>query len=278
VSKGDGNETALKKIIDKQCVAKSVEDRNGKVRTSLYASDYGQCARRVFCQFFPEKYPQEEISPRTIRVFQTGDKFHELLGEYLKRESGLEFQDEREIPRDALDVHGRCDGLAMIDGRMVVVEFKSINKASMYDAKDEHIGQLTWYMAMWNKLRCELREDFGIGPEEDVSAGLQGEVGRSGRRYEDLSLEEQKALRSNAEPVGELIYISKQSQELFHFSVDWDAQRVKKVRDWFEMVKWHVDHRVVPNVRYQKDRWPCSWGKTEKTYGKCPFYRICYGE
>ena len=275
---GIGNETVLKKIIDKQCIEKNTADRNGKVRESLYASDVFQCPRKIFFQFFPDKYVSEEFDPRTIRIFQNGDSVHERLSQYLHREKAIRFIEESDIPRDELEVHGRCDGLALIDGRLTVIEFKSINKTSVTEPKEEHMGQITWYMAMWNRLRLELREDFNIQEETIVTEELlKGELGISGRYYEDLEPYEQLCLLSSSEPVGELIYESKQNQALFNFSVEWNTDRIAKVRAWFEMVKWHVDREIVPLVRYPKDKFPCRWGFNQ-TAGQCAFYKQCHDE
>jgi len=274
-------ETKLKKIIDKQTIAvqkEKEEKRNGKER-SLYASDYGQCQRKVFYQFFPEKYPVPELNARVLRIFHNGDAVHERLGEYLRREKEIGFRDEIDIPRDELEVHGRCDGLCTVDGRATVVEFKSINRDVVSEPKEEHIGQTTWYMSMWRDLRKNLREDFGFGEFDEVEEDdLEGVESASGRFIEDLDDSEKILLFSKGEIVGEIIYESKSTNETFHFSVDWDDDRAKKVRLWFEQLDWHVKNEDVPKVKYEKGRFPCSWGRSRVKAGRCPFYDVCWGK
>jgi hypothetical protein len=268
-------ETKLKRIIDRQTLSLQEErnsERIGKVR-SLYASDYGQCMKKSFFSFFPEKYVVGELDARVVRIFQNGDAVHERLANYLRREAELQFRDEVDVPRDGLDVHGRCDGICLLDGRVVVVEFKSINREAVQEAKEEHIGQVSWYMAMWSRLRDDLKEDFGFSHEESVcEKDVVGVESASGRTYELLEDVEKMLLFSSGDIVGEIIYESKVNNETFHFPVDWDADRMRKVRLWFEQLKWHVEHEEVPKVPYERSRFPCQWKG-----GKCQYFETCWG-
>ena len=162
-----GIATPLKKIIDAKSVEKNNEKR--KVRSSLYASDYGSCQRKVFFQMFPEDFPSEgEIDARVARVFANGNAVHERLGVYLRMEPSLRFVDEVDVPRCELDIHGRCDGIVDQNDQMVIVEFKSINKLDVQEPKVEHVGQVTLYMHQFTMLRSKLREEFGVGEIFDV--------------------------------------------------------------------------------------------------------------
>lgn len=272
--------TKLKKVIDKQSIAWNdarVAERGDKKR-SLYASDYGQCMRKTWYQFFPEDYPTGDFDPRTLRIFHNGEDVHERLSSYLRNEVDIDFSDEIDIPRDNLNVHGRCDGICTVDERAVVVEFKSINRKTVYEAKEENVGQLMWYMTMWRMLRDDLRADFGFAPEALlVEKELNGKVGNSGRKIEDLSKEEKWILFTQGDVQGELIYESKQTQEVYHFSFEYDVEKVEKVRLWFQQVDWHVAHKKMPAVRYDKGKFPCSWGKNN-SQGKCQFYEVCHGK
>jgi hypothetical protein len=63
-----GNKTPLKEIIDAQSIKwndERVAARAGKAR-SLYASDYGQCMRKVWYAFFPDDYPVPELDARPV--------------------------------------------------------------------------------------------------------------------------------------------------------------------------------------------------------------------
>jgi hypothetical protein len=267
-------ESKLKMYIDEQTVAASEE--NKKVRSSLYASDYGQCQRKVWYQFFPKEYPEEKPSPRVLRIFANGNDVHTRLGSYLKRIPELDFHDEVNVPRDELDVHGRCDGICTVDGAALVVEFKSINAKDVYEPKDEHIGQLTWYMQMFRNLKMQLLEDFGFKEGDVGEADLQGVTALSGRTLDDLDHVERWLLLSQGEIRGEIIYESKQSNETHHFPLDYDSTRAHKVRLWFEQVHYFVQKKERPDVKYDKGKYPCQWGYGAAA-GKCSFYKYCWG-
>lgn len=276
----DYNETSLKRIIDEQSIAWNEERlaaRGPKSRT-LYASDYGACMLKIWRQFFPEEFPTGELDSRTMRIFHNGEDVHRRLSGYLGKASGIWFKEEVDVPRDGLEVHGRCDGICTVDERAVVVEFKSINQRSVQQPKEEHVGQLTWYMAMWRKARKELKEDFGFAEDAFVvESECEGIESASGRSIADLSEVERWLLLTQGEIVGEIVYESKQTNETHHFLVEWDARRYERVRLWFEQLKWHVENKIAPSVRYERSRYPCSWGMGGSV-GRCPYYEQCWGD
>lgn len=255
-------------LIDVGAVQKSVERQleRGERSRSLYASDYGQCQRKVWFQFFPEVYVAEETDARTLRIFHNGDAVHERLGDYIKR-SGVVFLEEQDVPRDALQVHGRCDGMAIVHGRFCVVEFKSINAVSVADAKPEHQGQVMWYMHMWEELRVSLRAEAGIieGLSLDIEAVEALSLGR------ELSVIEKMLLCSVGPVCGEVVYESKQTQEIFSFIYELNEELIGKVRRWFEQVAGDVARKHMPEVRYSRGSYPCRWSS-----GACPFYDVCW--
>jgi hypothetical protein len=266
--------TALKNIIDRQSVAANQEKK--KVRSSMYASDVGACMRKVWFDFFPEKYgTDKEIEPRLARIFENGNAVHERLGGYLKREESIDFRDELNVPRNELDVHGRCDGICTVGGVGIVVEFKSINKEEMDGPKEEHVDQLTWYLGMFGTLRDELFEDFGF--EKDsvlVEEDFIGQQSASGRTLDTLTPTEKWLLLTQGLK-GELIYESKRTNETYHYSVDFDPARFRKVGLFFEQLKWHVDIVLLPNVKYRPSAFPCAWGKPG-TGSRCAYFDLCY--
>lgn len=265
-------DSKLKMIMDEQTVA--IASENPKVRSSMYASDYGQCMKKVWFQFFPDDYPQEPLDPRVLRIFANGNDVHERLGSYLKRVPELDFHDEINVPRDDLDIHGRCDGICTVDGAAMVVEFKSINAKVVYEAKDEHIGQLTHYMQMFRDLKFKLLEDFGFKTDNVSEADVQGVVSLSGRTIEELDHVERWLLFSQGELRGEIIYESKQTNETVHFPLDYDSDRAAKVRLWFEQLHYHVQNKVCPAVKYDRKKFPCSWGDTAAQ--RCAYYKECW--
>lgn len=268
---GSMNHTFLKDVIDRQSVLKNQEKK--KVRGSLYASDFGQCQRKVFFQFFPEKYkPDSEIDARTARIFDNGNAVHERLGDYLKREESLDFRDELDVPRDELDIHGRCDGICTVNDQAIVVEFKSINKDFVEEPNYEHVGQLTLYMGMMRKLRQDLYDDFGLSDPVDMEDLKTPSA--SGRILDTLTPLERWLLLTQGEIKGEIIYESKPTNEVYCFPLEWSEDKFKSIHLWFEQVKWHVDNNQVPNVKNYASKYPCSYGR----HSRCPYYSICWGD
>lgn len=271
------SESPFKIILDEQSVAWNEERQRervaaGKTERSLYASDVFQCSRKVWFQFFPDRYPTEGFDPRVLRIFHNGESVHERLSEYFAK-SDVVFLEEEDVPRDVLGVHGRCDGVALLQGRFFVLEFKSINRRTVYQAKEEHVGQLMWYMYMWECERVRLREEFGV--PEGMSYGEEDLCVMSGdeRGWSDLSMVERMLLLSEGEVRGEVIYESKQTQSLFHFPFELDMVLVEKVKKWFEDVQYHVDMERMPHVRYDKNKFPCRWRG-----GQCAYWEVCHGD
>lgn len=249
--------TKLKEVIDKQSIQWNEDrraQRGDKPRT-LYASDYGQCMRKVWYQFFPDKHPIRDFSPRTLRIFHNGESVHERLSGYLRKEKELNFIEEIDVPRDELDVHGRCDGICTIDNQPTVVEFKSINRASVLKPKDEHVGQLLWYIMMWKAERERLEQHKEqLFPMNDKLVNW---------------------ILSGKEIVGELIYESKQTNETHHFPITYKEKQAKIVRLWFETLNNRVKNRTVPDVQYNGKKFPCKWGRNQNAV-KCPYYDLCW--
>jgi hypothetical protein len=248
-----GYDSPFKEVIDEQSIEWNEERRRerGDKPRSKYASDYGQCMLKTWMQFFPEKYPTQDFDARTIRIFHNGEDVHVRLSNYFHK-SNVVFLEEVDIPRDHLNVHGRCDGLAMHSDVFYVLEFKSINRMSLTSAKEEHEGQLTWYMHMFDLLRTDLHEEFDLLPELAYSEEeLKDAVSVKGRKFKDLELVE-KMLLISAAIKGEVIYECKPNQMVYHFPLELEASRVKKVRAWFEQLQWHLDTKRPPTVKYVK--------------------------
>ena len=190
------------------------------------------------------------FDPRMLRIFHNGENVHERLSQYFHN-SNVTFLEEEEIPRDILDVHGRCDGIAMHEGTFVVVEFKSINARKVYKAKEEHEGQIMWYMHMWETHRQKLLD---------------------GKKW-DLSPVEKLLLSSKGSVKGEIIMESKQTQELFTFPMTLDTELIAKIRKWFIELQAHVDEKRIPPIIYNEKKFPCQW-----TGGRCAYWEKCHGD
>jgi len=268
-------ESKFKIIIDEQSLAWNKErqlERGDKKRT-LYASDYGQCMRKIFFSHFPDEFDQGEFDPRTLRIFHNGEDVHRRLQDYLTK-ANIAFLEEVDVPRDELNVHGRCDGLAMMHNKFHVLEFKSINSDYVQGPKDEHEGQISWYMHMFELMRQDLREEFSMPDGMSLTQEqLKDTVSSLRRKFDELTVVEKMLLLSESEVQGELIYEAKGTQQIFAFPVQLDAGRFEKIRNWFKEMQQFVDKKERPEVRYDKRKYPCQWKN-----GSCQFFKECYGE
>src|SRR3989338_2248269 len=111
----------LKEHIDSYYQKKNVErDRKG-----FYATDAGQCPRRIYFSF--KKYPKKDIEPRILRIMHNGDFVHNRLGEALKEQGVIKEENiEVAIPENDL-IRGRVDAIVEINNEKIIVDFKSIN-------------------------------------------------------------------------------------------------------------------------------------------------------
>ena len=269
----NGYDSPFKNMIEEQSTAWNDERQKtrGDRPRSKYASDYGQCMLKTWMNFFPKEYPIAPFDPRTLRIFHNGEDVHVRLSNYFHK-SDVVFIEEVDIPRDHLDVHGRCDGLAMKNDIFYVIEFKSINRISLTSAKEEHEGQLTWYMHMFDNLRKDLHEEFDLHLELAYTEDqLKDSTSVKGRKFKDLELVE-KMLLVSAAIKGEVIYECKPNQKVYHFPLDLEPGRIEKVRNWFEQLQWHIDTKRPPIVKYSAKSFPCSWRG-----GSCNYYEVCHG-
>lgn len=269
----------LKDIIDKQSLL--FNKREKKTRTAMYASDFGQCHRKIWCQFFPEKYPvEDEVDAKTSRIFANGNDVHVRLSKYFAAEPDLKFKEEVVIPRDELNVHGRCDGImrSPADDRFQVLEFKSINAREVSQPKEEHQGQITHYLAMFEELRLALREEFeipdGYYPSEDELMHMRSQ---KGRLFVELEEVEQRLLLSQGQVKGALIYEAKHGQAVSVFDVPLDFDKAQAVKQWFITLKQHIDEQRCPSVHYDPYAYPCQWGSGAGA-SRCAYWEMCHGK
>ena len=138
----------LKEHIDSYYKKRNVE----KDRKGFYATDSGQCPRRIYFSF--KKYPKLEVEPRILRVFHNGDFVHTRLGGALVEEGVIKSEKDIEVPIPENDlIRGRADAIVEINGEKVVVDFKSVNgvKFRTLEAPEiEHVKQVMIYMHFFN--------------------------------------------------------------------------------------------------------------------------------
>ncbi len=121
-----------------------LERRKDRDRTYFYITEAGRCPRSIWYNF--KKFPRKEMDARVMRVFENGDYTHMRIMSSLFSVGAVK---AIEVSLEEDIVHGRCDGIVVIDNKPYVLELKSINSfgfKKLEAPKPEHIKQLMLYL------------------------------------------------------------------------------------------------------------------------------------
>ena len=150
-------QTGIRPYIDKLMVEKGKEIRDYGSYWS--ASNAGYCMRKVI--FDRLKVPHTTEDPRKQRVFESGHIFHSWI-QGVTKEAGISVAQETELIDDKLMIKGHIDDLLLIDGKLMLVDYKTQNSMAFSWAKKTnapmshyHKMQLGTYMYMLRKLAKE---------------------------------------------------------------------------------------------------------------------------
>jgi len=125
----------LETFIDKENEEQSKE-REGKERTTWYASELGNCPRGTYYKRLGVE-PDEELDARTKRVFKCGNIFEDFI---LDRLIDGDHTLEREVRVENKELHisGRIDGLITYkDGTQEILEIKSKHSGAFHKMRKE---------------------------------------------------------------------------------------------------------------------------------------------
>ncbi len=123
------------------------ERERQKDKNRFYITDAGKCWRAVFFKF--KKAPEQQKDGRILRIFEYGDKVHQLImGAFFGLQALYVVAAEIYIPPQEI-ISGRADAIISVDNELFVVDIKSVNNISfrkMKEPKLEHIYQLQLYL------------------------------------------------------------------------------------------------------------------------------------
>lgn len=158
--------TGIRPIIDQYLL-----DEAAKVRDyGLYwsASSAGYCMRKLI--FARLGVPEINPDARKQRVFSAGHIFHSWIQE-LTRDAGISIAQEVELEDEQLMIRGHFDDLVLIDGTLLLIDYKTVNSKSFTWARKQlkttgieqpmghfHRMQLGTYMYMLRNNRFESLE------------------------------------------------------------------------------------------------------------------------
>ena len=114
------------KIINKTLEQKRAS--NKPKRNYFYISEAGKTLYEIFKSMTGKTY----ISPRMKRIFDNGHDVHDRIRKYLQKQgvvSGIEVKIKTKL------FHGRADAILFSDGKIAVLEIKSIKKSGFEKLK-----------------------------------------------------------------------------------------------------------------------------------------------
>jgi len=162
--------SGIRPYIDKLMAEKGKEIRDYGEYWS--ASSAGYCMRKVI--FDRLHVPHTSEDARKQRIFESGHIFHSWI-QGVTREAGISIAQETELIDDKLMIKGHIDDLLLIDGKLMLVDYKTQNSMAFSWAKKQNLGmshyhkyQLGTYMYM---LRSK-KNRFDYAPE-DIGTLLQ---------------------------------------------------------------------------------------------------------
>lgn len=144
-------DTGIRPVIDQYLLDEAAKKRDYGEYWS--ASSAGYCMRKLIFERLgvPHSTPDD---PRKQRVFSAGHIFHDWLQE-LTRDAGLSIAQEVELQDEKLMVRGHFDDLVLVDGKLILYDFKTVNSGAFTWAKKNggtmshyHRLQLATYMYM----------------------------------------------------------------------------------------------------------------------------------
>lgn len=218
-------------------------------------SDLGSpCFRRILYSYLRVE-PDIKMSVKQKRIFDTGDAFHDMMKEWVKATGVLiEYKDPKtgELPINywtkkpdsefpivvlELDINkGKIDAIVLIDGKLWIVEFKSIKDERFYElngAKDEHKLQANTYVHLFE--HCLNKGDYKHIKELDGFTEVEGVI---------------------------YIYMNKNDSEPKEYVVEKSDEDFEKVVEKIAQLKKYVEKKELP---------PC----TPHFCSFCPWKKKC---
>lgn len=150
-------DTGVRPAIDEWLLNKAKEQRDYGDYWS--ASSAGYCQRKVIFERLGVPYVEKEDDARKQRLFTAGHLFHDWA-QTITREAGLSIASEVELQDEDLMVRGHFDDLVLVDGKLILYDYKTANSRSFTYSKGRpmsyyHRYQLATYMLMLKKLAKE---------------------------------------------------------------------------------------------------------------------------
>lgn len=220
-------QTGVRPLVDEYLAKKAAEERDYGDYWS--ASSAGYCMRLNIMKRLkvPEVPEIVEDKARSTRVFESGHIFHEWL-QRITKDAGISVAQEVELQDEELMVRGHFDDLVNIDGRLILIDYKTAHSGAFKWKKQQPMGhyhtmQLGTYLYMWRNPKVWL-------PKNDWL----------------LMKDKLKEAR--------ILSISKDDLRMHETQLMWSSKLEKEVVDyWTELNRWWTERKMPPCTCAEKD-------------------------
>jgi CRISPR/Cas system-associated exonuclease Cas4 (RecB family) len=215
----------------------------------FYPSSIGKCSREITYKMLG--YPEEDIDPRVLMVFENGHSFHERM-ENLFKEVGILVAPELPIRDPNLRISGRTDAVIYNPHPdkdkqpKDLVTLKGFEGEVIYNGPNNEIALV------------ELKSINNKGFNRVVSKGAKIDHKWQLMLYMYLS-----GIRQ-----GLLYYENKDTQETYEVWVEYDQKVVDKLLNKIITVNQHVDNNTLPPREHSRSSPVCGW---------CSYSNMCWG-
>lgn len=211
-------ESGVRQIIDDFLIEESKQVRDYGDYWS--ASSAGYCMRKTILERLG--LPKLNEDARKQRVFTSGHVFHNWIQELTKK-AGISVAQEVELQDEELKIRGHFDDLVLIDDKLILYDYKTVNSRSFIWAKKNgntmsyfHRMQLGTYMMMARKEKNWILNDD--------KTSLDGTAITEARILK---------IEKDALMMGE--------QQLF-----WDDELARQIKDWWTLLNKYWNDKKMP--------------------------------
>lgn len=229
-TKGSLFQTGIRPLIDSHLLEESRKLRDYGDYWS--ASSSGYCMRRLIFERLGVPKIEQEDEARKQRVFTAGHVFHEWI-QKITKDTGLSIAQELELQDEDLMVRGHIDDLVLIDGKLILYDYKSVNSRAFIWAKKNgnkishyHRMQVGTYMYMLRNMDKDI---------EKSKSGLSFSNHIIGNNFSTENLTEARILK-----------IEKENLMMMEQQLLWSPELEKDVVGYWKTLNAYWKTRKIP--------------------------------
>ncbi len=127
------------------------------------ASSAGYCMRKLIFERLGVPPVAKDSDARKTRVFEAGHVFHAWV-QAITKNAGLSIAQELELSDETLMVRGHIDDLVLVDGKLILMDYKTQNSRAFTWQKDREVSyyhkmQVGTYMYMLRTIKSPVWDE-----------------------------------------------------------------------------------------------------------------------